>query len=202
MAKRYHKPHRTAMEAATRALEKAERTQCMIIYAAAALALRRYWHRGRRAILNIFNATGEIWQDCVSSPDKSMLAMCEQETGIEVQCGDGRSWHDISYFNGTFSGRPMTFAQWTYMRQQQLRWVAPQIVACFLLTLHRKYKFGYDRCARFYEQIDAVRVEYNMDPERLLEQCRAELRINIHDVVTGNRTDNTGQHGVTNNNDS
>lgn len=191
MAKKCRKPHKTAMEAATKALKKAEREQCMIIYAAAALALRRHWKRGRRAILNIFNETGEIWQDCVSSPDKSMLAMCEQETGIEVQCGDGRSWHDIAYLNGMLAGRQMTFAQWTYMRQQQLRWVAPQIVACFLLTLHRKYKFGYDRCARFYEQIDAIRAEFGVDPERLLQTCRQELRINIYDVVTKPGTDRT-----------
>lgn len=191
MAKRYHKPHRTAMEAATKALEKAEREQCMIIYAAAALALRRHWKRGRRAILSIFNETGEIWQDCVSSPDKSMLAMCEQETGIEVQCGDGKSWHDISYLNGTLAGRQMTFAQWTYMRQQQIKWVAPQIVACMLLALHRKYGFGFDRCAKFYSQIDAVRAEYNMDPERLVEACRQELRINIYDVVTKPGTSRT-----------
>lgn len=202
MPGKHRKPHRTAMEVATKALEKAEREQCMVIYAAAALALRRYWHRGRRAILNIFTETGEIWQDCVTSADKSMLRMCEDETGIEVQCGDGKSWHDIAYLNGSLAGRQMTFAQWTYMRQQQIRWVAPQIVACFLLTLHRKYGFGFDRCARFYSQIDAVRADFNSDPERLLEQCRSELRINIYDVVTGKRTDNTGQHGVTNNNDS
>lgn len=184
MAKKHRKPHRTAMEAATKALEREERKQCMVIYAAAALALRRYWHRGRRAILNIFDETGEVWQDCVTSADKSMLKMCEDETGIEVQCGDGKSWHDIAYLNGTLSGRPMTFAQWTYMRQQQLRWVAPQVVACILLALHRKYGFGFDRCARFYEQIDAIRAEYNMDPERLLEQCRQEVEINIYDVIT------------------
>jgi hypothetical protein len=85
----------------------------------------------------------------------------------------------------------MTFAQWTYMRQQQIKWVAPQIMACFLLALHRKYGFGYDRCARFYGQIDAIRAEFSMDPERLLDQCRSELRINIHDVVTKPGTDRT-----------
>lgn len=195
MGKRCRKPHRTAMEAATKALEKAEREQCMIIYAAAALALRRYWKRGRRAILNIFTETGEIWQDCVSSPDKSMLAMCEQETGIEVQCGDGKSWHDIAYLNDTLRFRQMTFAQWTYMRQQQLRWIAPQVVACFLLTLHRKYRFGYDRLARFYEQIDTIRADYNEDPKKMLEQCRQEIEINIYDVIT--KTSGDGQHGET-----
>ena len=201
MPGKHRKPHRTAMEAATKALETAEREQCMIIYAAAALALRRYWQRGRRAILNIFTETGEIWQDCVTTADKSMLKMCEDETGIEVQCGDGRSWHNIAYLNGSLP-RQMSFAQWTYMRQQQLRWVAPQVVACIMIALHRKYGFGFDRLSRLYGQIDAVRADFNSDPERLLEQCRSELRINIYDVVTGKRTDNTGQHGVTNNNDS
>ena len=186
MPGKHRKPHKTAMEAATRALEKAEREQCMIIYAAAALALRRYWQRGRRAILSIFNETGEIWQDCVSSPDKSMLAMCEQETGIEVQCGDGRSWHDIAYLNGSLAGRQMTFAQWTYMRQQQIRWVAPQVVACIMIALHWKYGFGYDRCARLYEQVESIRAAYGEDPEKLREACAAECKIDIYDVVNKN----------------
>lgn len=184
MAKRHRKPHKTAMEAATRALEKAEREQCIVIYAAAALALSRGWGRGKKAILSVFETTMAVWHECTLTDDKSMLRMCEDETGIEVQCGDGKSWHDIAYLNGTLSGRSMTFAQWTYMRQQQIRWIAPQIVACFLLTLHRKYRFGFDRCARFYSQIDAVRADYNEDPKKMLEQCRQEVEINIYDVIT------------------
>lgn len=194
MAKRYRKPHRTAYQAATKALEKAEQEQCAIIYAAAALALSRGWGRGKKAILSVFETTMAVWHECTLTDDKSMLAMCENETGIEVQCGDGRSWHDIAYLNGSLP-RQMSFAQWTYMRQQQIRWIAPQVVACFLLTLHRKYRFGYDRLARFYSQIDAVRAEYNMDPEKLLEQCRQEIGINIYDVIT--QTGRTEQQGET-----
>ena len=107
-----------------------------------------------------------------------------RETGIEIQNGNGVSWKDVAYLNGKDPG-PMTYEQWTYMRNQQVKWVAPQVMACLLLSLHRKYGFGYDRCARIYQQIQDILDEHGNNPERIRKACMQETGINVVDVVTG-----------------
>lgn len=78
----------------------------------------------------------------------------------------------------------MTNAQWAYMRIRQKQWIAPQIMACIMVALHRKYGFGFERLSRLYNQIDAIRTEYNLDPDKLREACREETHIDVHEVYT------------------
>ena len=117
----------------------------------------------------------------------SMIEMCYRETGIEIQRGDGKSWEDLPYLNATLDTGQMSNAQWVYMRQQQVKWIAPQVMACIMVSLHRKYGFGYDRCARVYSQIDAIRGEYGNDPEKIRDACKKETGINVEDVYTRKR---------------
>ena len=79
----------------------------------------------------------------------------------------------------------MNEAQWLYMRQQQVKWVRPQVMACIMVSLHRKYGFGYDRCARIYQQIQDILDEHGNNPERIRKACLQETGINVVDVVTG-----------------
>ena len=178
------KRHRTAFQKANADLEAEGRRQCFLLYSATALALHRHWGKRKQAILSLFEITGDVWHSCASTNDYSMIEMCYQETGIEVQCGDGKTWEDLLYLNGKFPDKPMTNAQWAYMRQQQKKWIAPQVMACIMVALHRKYGFGFDRLSRIYSQIQDIEAEYAHSPERIQKAARELTGINIYDIVT------------------
>ena len=57
-------------------------------------------------------------------------------------------------------------------------------MACLLLTLHRKYGFGYERCSRIYGEIQEIEAEYRMDPKKLRKACHEEVGIDVADIVT------------------
>jgi hypothetical protein len=74
------------------------------------------------------------------------------------------------------------------MRQQQVKWIAPQVMACIMVALHRKYGFGFDRCSRIYSQIQEIAAPYGDDPKRIREACLKEAGINITEVYTQKRS--------------
>lgn len=181
MAKRRHV---TAHEKALRHIEAEGRRQCFLLYGAAGLALYRYYGKKQTAISRFFELTGEVWRDCAKDNLHSMVEMCEEETGIEIQCGNGKSWHDLPYLNARLDTGRYTNAQMVYIRQQQAAWIPAQVMACILLSLHRKYGFGFDRCARVYAQIQEIEAEYGMDPQKVRDACLEETGINVFDIIT------------------
>lgn len=181
MAKRKHK---TAYQKALEQIETEGKHQCTLLYGATALALSRHWGKKQTAISRVFDISKDIWRECAATNKHSMLEMCEEETGIEVQNGSGRSWHDLPYLNARLDPGRMTNAQWVYMRQQQIKWIAPQVMACILLALHRKNGFGYDRCARIYAQVQQIQEDYRYDEKMIRTACMEEIGISIIDVFT------------------
>lgn len=183
--------HRTAYQKATAKIEKEGQKQCFLAYGAAGIAL---WRQGKRhtAITRLFEVTQDVWEECANNIKCSMIQMCEEETGIEVQCGNGKSWHDLPYLNMDMDVGKYTNAQWVYMRQQQVKWIPAQVIACILVALHRKYKYGPDRCARFYEQVQAVQDEYKRDAEKVRKACLDLTGINVKDIVTEKREKKCG----------
>ena len=156
--------------------------QCQIFLSAAALALYRNWGWKKDRITRTLQVAEDAWVECSQDMGLSMIAMCEKETGIEVQCGDGKSWRELDYLNGHWPEQ-MNDAKWIYMRQRQRRWIAPQITASILIALHRREGFGFDRCARVYQQIDDIRTEYGLDPKKIREACLKETLVNVHDMI-------------------
>ena len=146
----------TAFQRASRRIETEGQKQCFLLYSAAALALQRHWGKKQEAIRRLFELSLHVWKDCARDHDSSMIQMCEAETGIEIQNGDGKSWRDVSYLNGCMNPGMMSEAQWLYMRQQQIKWVRPQVMACLMVAMHRKYGFGYERLSRIYAQMQGV----------------------------------------------
>lgn len=161
-------------------LDKKLNEEVGIIYSATALALYRYWGWRLERIKSLMDMTGEVWHECAGTNLKSMPQMLEEETGIEVQCGDGKSWHDLAFLNAsidTFDGK-MTVPQFLYMRQQQLRWIPPNVTACILLSLYRRCGFGGDkRLPRIVSQIAGIREEFGNDADALKAACKAETGI-------------------------
>jgi len=173
---------RTAYQKACERIETEGRRQCFLLYSAAALALHRHWGKKKVTIIRLFEITGEVWHDCAEDNTRSMIEMCEKETGIEIRNESGKSWEDLPYMNATLDTSRMSYAQWIYMRQQQVKWIPAQVMACIMVALHRKYGFGYDRCARFYEQVREIEAQYGMDPERIRMACIKETGIDVTDA--------------------
>lgn len=176
--------HKTAYKRACDRIETEGIKECILVYSSTALALHRNWGKGKKATLRLFDISRDIWHECAETTAKSMIQMCEQETGIEVQNGTGKSWEDLPYLNGSLHTRTLSNAQWVYMRQQQVKWISAQVTACMLVALHRRYGFGFERCARFYQQIQDIQEEHNRDPKKLHDLCEEETKIDVERIVT------------------
>ena len=154
----------------------------MILYSGLALAMHRHWGKGKAAVTKLVDVTWDAWRECAKDHDSSIIKMCEIETGIEVQNGSGKSWRDVKYLSGESLGE-MTEEMWLYLRQQQIKWVRPSIMACILIGLHRKYGFGYDRCLKVYQQIQEIENEYKDDPKRICKAAAEEVGVDIHEMM-------------------
>lgn len=75
------KKHKHAFRKATDRLESEGRRQCALLYGSCAIALNRHWKKGKDAIVRLFDVSGEIWHECASTNLRSMVEMCETETG-------------------------------------------------------------------------------------------------------------------------
>ena len=174
------------IQKATRRIETEGRRHCLCIYSATAIALWSHWGKKQEAINRLFDLSHDVWNECAKDHDHSMIQMCEVETGIEIQNGDSKSWRDLHYLNGTIPEQ-MTPAQVLYMRQQQIKWIRPQVMACMLIALHRKYGFGFERCSRIYQQIQDIEAEYRGNPDRLRKVCYETTGIDVAETVTTDR---------------
>ena len=78
----------------------------------------------------------------------------------------------------------MTNEQFLYMRAKQVRWVAPNVMSCLLLSLYRRCGFGGDkRLPRVAAQIAEVREEFGNSEEALRAACLEETGISIVDYM-------------------
>ena len=98
--------------AADIALQKEGERQAMLIHGSAAIALYRHWGWRKHRILDMLDKTEEVWNECAEDSDRSMIRMCEEETGIEIQRGDGKTWKDLHYLNSKIDPGRMTPAKW------------------------------------------------------------------------------------------
>lgn len=177
-------PRLTGWQKAFKKIEKEGDKQIRILYGSSALALCRNWGMKKVAIERTFDVSLDIWQRCAKDTENSMIKLCEKETGIEIQNGEGKSWRDLPYLSGKDVG-PMTEAQLIYMRNQQVKWVAPQIIACILMAMHQKHGFGYERCARFYGQVEEIKDEYKTNPKWIRTACLEETGIDVARIAKG-----------------
>lgn len=61
------------------------------VYAGIALTLSRNYGWGSEEISGLFAQSQEIWNECVDS-GVDMIAMCEEETGIECRTGTAENF--------------------------------------------------------------------------------------------------------------
>ena len=183
---------RSAHQKAYQRLEKEGDRWAVALYAAFALAMYRHEGRKKTAVTRLIDETRKVWKECAADYKHSMIAMCEMETGIEIQNGDGSSWRDVVYLNGEETG-PMTDAQWLYMRQQQIKWIRPNIMACIMVGMHRKQGYGYERCARLYAWIEEISQEFNGNAKKLNAAARDEVGVDIDYMIHKRRPTEDGK---------
>lgn len=176
------KRHTTAHQKAVRSIKEEGRRQCFLLYGSTAIALKMHYGKGRQSTMKLFDATDGIWNECTQDITKSAVKLCEDETGIEIQCGNGKSWHDLPYLNGSLDDMHMSNAQWIYMRHQQVKWVSPQIMAIIMLALHRQYGFGFRRLSEIYAKIQDIESQHGYSPERVRKACMETTGIDVKDI--------------------
>lgn len=162
---------RKAMQA-DRELEEEIKRQEVISFAAAVLAMHRYYGWSDNQLRGMLRFCAVITASCASTTQLSLIQMLDDETGIELQNGDGRSWQELAYLNASLKpGQQMTTSQWIYMRNRQKKWVEPQLMACILLGLHRMKGYGFTSLKRIYSQIAGIEAEYGWNKDALHAAC-------------------------------
>ena len=177
-----------AIKKARQDLSREMDKQIDILYAASAVVwwVEYGWRTTR--IMRRFQTSTEIWTECADHGIyKSMLQMLEEETGIEMQLsGYDRSYHEFSYLDGdAWDGKLLSLPQTIYMHQQQRKWLAPLILACICLSLHRDEHWGADRIARFISQVDQMRQEYSERPDRFRKLMEEVTDLPVDQILGG-----------------
>ena len=83
---------KTGSQRAYERLEKDGDKWGLILYSALALTMCRNWGMKKTAVTRLVNVTWDAWKECAQTNEKSMIMMCEEETGIEIRNGDGKEY--------------------------------------------------------------------------------------------------------------
>ena len=143
-------------------LQRHIKNQVSIIYPSACLALWNEFGWREQRIWKVLNRSQKIIDELSEETDKSVIEVLDDETGIEITLPGTKSYKEYMYLNSELYRRrkPMSNPQLIHMCGKMETWVAPQIIACLCLSLHREYGFGADRLSRFVSAIDTVRAEH------------------------------------------
>lgn len=160
--------------------------QLKIIYASAVVVLWNDYGWRKLRIARRLTTSKELWDECAAhGVEKSMMQMLEDETGIEIRLkGYDKSFHDIQFLdsNAWDRHRPSP-AELVYIRQRQLKWVAPQILACLCLTMYRDEHMSVPKIAELISKVDEFRDSNNNDPDVCLKIMNETTGLTENDVV-------------------
>ena len=166
-----------------RDLDKILHEKMMLVYSCIGIVMRKRYHWEKNGILNLFEKCEEVWKECAKDNSKSMVQMLDEEVGIEIQIGDGKSWKEIAFLNAEYDFPRLTRPQWIYMRMRQRKWILPQITACMLLALHRKCGFDSDQIEDVYERLLKVEQDNLFDPVLACHICEKVTGVRVMEVT-------------------
>lgn len=154
------------------------------------LNLNYGWKKLR--IERFLDKASEIYGECRGDSTKSLVQMCDEETGIEVRNENGESYLNTTYLcqekwdqeKPKFERAPAMVQKSYYIsvRQHMKKWMYAQIMASIILALHRKEGWSFDRIERFLTEHDKLK-EQGQSIEQLKE-C-VENRTGMKYVYTG-----------------
>ena len=176
------KRHGSLLQNVERKMNEEHDRKDRILRSAALLVMHRHWGWRQKRLLGLLEMIDEVISECGETNKKSMIQMLDEETGIELQNGDGKSWKELAFLNAEIDIGKLTLPKLIYMRQQELKWIPSLITAYILLALHRKCGFGSDRCARVYAQILETAEEFGWNGKDLTAACLQETGIDIDKV--------------------
>ena len=157
----------SALKKAEKDLGQEQLRQLDIICPAVACVWWEHYGWKETRIMRRFVTSQEIWDECAADNDISILQMLEKETGIEMMNSvDGKSYHDLAYFDTSVDLKQLTVPMMIYMRQQQKKWVGPAIMAGICLSLHRDEKWGAQRILEFIEHVQTLIQVTGQDTKR------------------------------------
>lgn len=160
-----------------------ERTkQVNIIYPCAGMIFWKYGWRLNR-INKIFDLTSEVWHESISN-HLAILPMLEKETGIELTLmGTDQSYKELAWLCIETNDIMLTYEQAYFSNIRMIPWVPTMLLACLLIVLHRKEKFGYDRLSKFVVEMNQLRSEIGNKPKdynrKLLELTGVDFRFKM-----------------------
>jgi len=171
---------------AVKALNKETDKQLDIVYHAAAIALYRFHGWNSEQLFDLVaHISQDVWNECAGYSDVSMIELCWDYLGIELQCEDKtQHWYEVQYLNSEIVDHsPMTVYQYIAVRQNQVKWIAPQITACILIALWKKESWKEDAIAKLFKELEQIKAEFHHDPEALRKACNDETGFCITDDI-------------------
>lgn len=139
------------------------------------LALNRYWGWKTERLSKLLWLQEDIYAECGSNNDMSMIRLLDEECDIELTNHEGVSYRNVLFLNAEIDeGKPLTAAQWLAMRQNQKKWVEAQITACICLSLHRKEGWGFKRLRELMEHMQDIKEEFDYNPKLIVKAVKDE----------------------------
>lgn len=171
-----------ALKKAYQAIDQEGDRAISILMGSAMIALHRYYGYRELRLAKVISKLTQSYVEAKTTEERSMIQILEEETGLEIQIGNGISWRDLPYlndklFNEQLKNKEISRAKLIYMRQRQIKWIYPLVLASILVSMHRTYGFSCERVATLASQIQAVEEEYGHDPKTIIKQCAEETGI-------------------------
>ena len=172
-----------ALQKANKELDEASGIAMQLGFYRTIITLSRYgWKRLR--IERFLDKESEVYKECRSDGGKSLIQMCDEETGIEVRNDAGESYLDTTYLNqakwnidkAKFDRMPypMQRAYYISVRQHMKKWMYAQIMASIILALYRKEGWSFERISKFLSAHDEIKAEFGDDIEKLNDAVFSE----------------------------
>lgn len=167
-------------------LQKEMQMQTNISLTSVVVVLWRVYGMRKTAIERRLVEVQHVWDECTEyGMELSMLGMCEDETGIELQLPeDGRSYHDIAYLDKKAAqGKKMTLQAEIRMRQKQAQWMSTILLSAWLIVLHRYDKWGYERLSKFVGEVHELWAQFGNKVESYMEIIANETNIDPVNLI-------------------
>lgn len=168
---------------ATKELCRSLENEAVISYGAACVVMWEVYGWRTKRILGVLDELFNVWNESAADNKTTMIKMLDEEAGIELQNGSGRSYKELEYLNGEIGMHSFTLPQYIYMRKRQITWSNTLVCAGLLLGLHRRYGFGQQRCLDLYTEMQNVIRRYNGKQSAIVKACREITNINIMSLV-------------------
>ncbi|MBQ0112442.1 MAG: hypothetical protein KBT03_04850 [Bacteroidales bacterium] len=178
-----------------------------LVYFGTCIVLNKDYGWQKKRLKRLVDVAGEIFTEC-SGMDKSLVEMCQDETGIEFRNRKGESWEEKPYLSTAVWGkmqdkfysmpRHMQQAWMIRMKKCQEDWMRAQIMASVAMALHRKELWGYSRISKFVQLVEESIADFNDDNRAMLEEVntRTGLRYSYtqsHELVLLNAREIEGE---------